>query len=112
MDNVTAALLSGAAIGLLFGFLLAAWIWYVMDKRITYERLARDRAVDIATRVAARTPITTIGIEEDKQSERESDELARRMKGDFEAMWADEVGEEPKNADQRLGAGVDLGDES
>lgn len=108
MDPTTAAFIGGMGIGGCLGFALAATIWYVMDRRLTDERNARDRAVDIATRVAARTPVTTIGIEEDKQSEIESDELHRKMRDDFVAMWAEEVGEESKTADPRLGAGVDL----
>ncbi len=109
MEPTSIYLIAGLSMGWAMGLALALLVWFVMDRRITSEREARDRAVDIMTQATARTPITTIGIAEEARSENEDDEQRRRVRQDFEAMYADEVGDEDPSRDPRLGASADLG---
>ncbi len=109
MEPTTVYLIAGLSMGCLMGLVLALSIWFVMDRRITREREARDRAVDMAAQAMARTPITTIGIAEEAEAESAADEQHRRARDDFEAMYADEVGEDNPSLDPRLGASADLG---
>lgn len=98
----------GISVGVTVG---ALPVWFLMDRRLNQERRARDNAVDAMARMSARTPVTVYGVADDERARKEVEAEAEEIRKQSEQIWADEVGEEPRTADSRSPAGVDMGAE-
>jgi len=98
---IVMAAITGLAVG-------ALAMYFVMDPLVRAERDARDRAVDLMTRMVARTPVSVVGVQDDANREKQMDELEARIKKENTEMFSDAIGEEDPNMDDLTAAGVEL----
>ena len=90
--------------GLVFGTFS---MWLLMDRRLQKEHTNTMRAMDLAARMQSRTPVTYIGREEDEIEDRGRQELHEQAQVDLEETYANEVGEDDPDRDDRAPAGME-----
>ena len=103
-DQLILASVAAFMCGLVFG---AFPMWWLMDRRLQKEHTNTMRAIDLAARMQSRTPVTYIGREEDEIEDKGRQDLHEQAQIDLEEIYANEVGEDDPNRDDRTPAGME-----
>ena len=107
MDQFDQLILAAVAAFMCGLFVAGLLMWLLMDRRLQKEHTNTMRAMDLAARMQSRTPVTYIGREEDEIEDRGRQEVHEQAQIDLEEIYANEVGEDDPNKDDRMPAGME-----